>query len=205
MFQEQTSVFKINLSYGFVLKNKITGRFTYSHSTSNCCGRCVDNPFLSQTANTLMHSSNASKNPTSCSGPSINVQIRSGSAVGCVGIALPSYINKNKCWSRNLTIPRSTRTTCVSSDVWLYIVAGCNRYHLEPTVKALYDRYTQDDKDDVAVENVTGVTMRDLYRVGKTFETNVCVYKLVESEEAGKRRPPSSFDVPCVTTPTHCT
>ena len=39
MFQEQTNAFKINLSYGFVLKNKNTGQYRYYHSSCNCCGR----------------------------------------------------------------------------------------------------------------------------------------------------------------------
>ena len=42
MFQEQTNAFKINLSYGFVLKNKNTGQYRYYHSSCNCCGRYFD-------------------------------------------------------------------------------------------------------------------------------------------------------------------
>ena len=43
----------------------------------------------------------------------------------------------------------------------------------------LYEAY---DQDDVAMENFAGVTLADLYRIETTFETNVCVYKLVESD-----------------------
>ena len=46
MFQEQTNAFKINLSYGFVLKNKNTGCYRYYHSSCNCCGRYLDEPSL---------------------------------------------------------------------------------------------------------------------------------------------------------------
>ena len=35
MYQEQTNAFKINLSYGFVLRNKNTGRYKYYHSSCN--------------------------------------------------------------------------------------------------------------------------------------------------------------------------
>ena len=42
MFQEQSHSFKINLSYGFILRNKNTGRYKYYHSTCNCCGRYLD-------------------------------------------------------------------------------------------------------------------------------------------------------------------
>ena len=46
MFQEQTNAFKINLSYGFVLRNKNTGQYKYYHSSCNCCGRYLDEPSL---------------------------------------------------------------------------------------------------------------------------------------------------------------
>ena len=46
MFNEQTNAFKINLSYGFVLKNKNTGCYRYYHSSCNCCGRYLDEPNL---------------------------------------------------------------------------------------------------------------------------------------------------------------
>ena len=46
MFQEQTNAFKINLSYGFGLRNKNTGRYKYYHSYCNCCGRYLDDPSL---------------------------------------------------------------------------------------------------------------------------------------------------------------
>ena len=46
MFEQRTNAFKINLSYGFVLKNKNTGRYRYYHSSCNCCGRYLDEPIL---------------------------------------------------------------------------------------------------------------------------------------------------------------
>ena len=46
MFQEQTNAFKINLSYGFMLRNKNTGHYKYYHSSRNCCGRYLDEPSL---------------------------------------------------------------------------------------------------------------------------------------------------------------
>ena len=46
MFEQQTNAFKINLSYGFVLKNKNTGCYRYYHSSCNCCGRYLDEPSL---------------------------------------------------------------------------------------------------------------------------------------------------------------
>ena len=39
LFEEQTTSFKLNLSYAFILKNKTTNRLKYYHSSNNCCGR----------------------------------------------------------------------------------------------------------------------------------------------------------------------
>ena len=38
IFQEQTTACKINLSYGFILRHTISGRYKYFHSSCNCCG-----------------------------------------------------------------------------------------------------------------------------------------------------------------------
>ena len=39
-------LFKVNLSFGFILKQKVTGRLRYYHSSNNCCGRYMEEPAL---------------------------------------------------------------------------------------------------------------------------------------------------------------
>ena len=56
----------------------------------------------------------------------------------------------------------------------------CDQYRLEPTAKMLYEAY---DQDDVAMEDFAEVMLDDLYLVEFTFEANVCIYQLVESDE----------------------
>ena len=46
LFDEQTTAFKVNLGYGFILMEKQSGRFKYYHSSSNCCGRYREEPAL---------------------------------------------------------------------------------------------------------------------------------------------------------------
>ena len=46
VFDEQTYSFKINMSYGVILRNKQTGRYKYFHSSCNCCGWFLDEPSL---------------------------------------------------------------------------------------------------------------------------------------------------------------
>ena len=51
-------------------------------------------------------------------------------------------------------------------------------------MKTLYEAY---DRDHVPMEEFAGVTLDDLYRVETTFQTNVCVHKLVKPDaEDGK-------------------
>ena len=47
-------------------------------------------------------------------------------------------------------------------------------------MKTLYETY---DQDNVAMEDFAGVMLDYLYHVETTFQTNVCVYKLVETDE----------------------
>ena len=57
LFEEQTTAFKVNLSFGFILKQKATSRLRYYHSSNNCCGRYLEEPSLvtnSQTFNTFL-------------------------------------------------------------------------------------------------------------------------------------------------------
>ena len=53
IFEEQTTAFKINISYGFILRNKQTGRYRLYHSSCNCCGRYLDEPSLITNAETF--------------------------------------------------------------------------------------------------------------------------------------------------------
>ena len=53
IFHEQTTAFKVNVSYGFILKNKTTGPFKYYHSSCNCCGRYLEEPSLVTNAETF--------------------------------------------------------------------------------------------------------------------------------------------------------
>ena len=55
---------------------------------------------------------------------------------------------------------------------------------LVPAVKTLYEMYDRDD--GVPMQDFTGVTLDDLYPVEIMFKTNVCVYKLVKSDNDGK-------------------
>ena len=46
IFINQSPAFKINLSFGFILRNKISGELRYFHSSRNVSGRFLDTPYL---------------------------------------------------------------------------------------------------------------------------------------------------------------
>ena len=82
-------------------------------------------------------------------------------------IGLEREPNRNKRYNDNLSLFRC-----------LALHRGCDLYRLEPAVKTLYEAY---DRDDVPMEEFAGITLDDLYHVETTFQTNVCVYKLVKT------------------------
>ena len=104
--------------------------------------------------------------------------------IGCVAMTpLPTYIRKNKAVigleRDHNNYKRYNNNVCLFRCLALH--RGSDRYHLESAVTKLYETYKQDD--DVPMEEFAGVTLEDLYRIETTFQTNVCVYKLVESDD----------------------
>ena len=81
-------------------------------------------------------------------------------------IGMETELNNNKRYNDNLCLFRC-----------LALHRGCDLYRLEPAVKTLYEAY---DQDHVPMKEFAGVTLVDLYRIETTFQTNVCVYKLIK-------------------------
>ena len=205
MFEQQTNAFKINLSYGVVLKNKNTGCYRYYHSSCFCCGRYLDEPslitnreefdvFLERIKQTDVLQWAISQSPDFAwvcelvTNVTFFINRIINRPIGCVGMTpLPIYIKKNKAVIGLETVPnhhkRYNDNLCLFRCLALH--RGGDRYHLESAVTKLYETYKQDD--DVPMEEFAGVTFEDFYRVETTFQTNVCLYKLVESDDDGKK------------------
>ena len=195
MFQEQTTAFKINLSYGFILRNKNTGRYRYYHASCNCCGRYLDTPslitnskdfdeFLERIRETDVLQWAIAQRPDSAwvcelvTNATFFVNRIIDHPIGCVGLTLPAYVKKNKPNHSK----RYTDNLCLFRCLALH--RGGDMRRLEPAVKTLYEMYDRDE--GVPMQDFTGVTLDDLYRVETMFKTNVCVYKLVKSDKDGK-------------------
>ena len=200
VFQEQTTAFKINLSYAFVLRNKNTDRYRYYHASCNCCGRYLDEPSLIanskdfdefleriREADVLQWAIN--QRPDSAwvcelvTNATFFVNRIIDHPIGCVGmIPLPVYIKKNKAVVGLEADPIHGRRYGDNLCLFrcLALQQGCDVRRLKPAVKTLYETYAQ---DGVPMEKFAGVSMKDLYRVETAFQTNVCVYSLVKPNE----------------------
>ena len=80
LFDQQTTAFKLNCSFGFVLREKESGRLRYYHSSNNCCGRYLEEPSLITNRVTSTDSWNESTSQTFCNGLLPSVQNPTGFA-----------------------------------------------------------------------------------------------------------------------------
>ena len=160
MFQEQTSAFKINLSYGFVLRNKNTDQYKYYHSSCNCCGRYLDEPslitnskdfddFLERIRETDVWQWDINQRPDSAwvcdlvTNVTFFVKRIIDHPIGCVrATPLPVYIKKKKSVIGLETEPNNNKRYNDNLCLFRFLALhrGCDLYRLEPAVKTLYER-----------------------------------------------------------------
>ena len=186
LFDQQTTAFKINCSYGFLLKNKTTNRFRYYHSSNNCCGRLLEEPslitnrddfdrFLARIQESDIMQWAVAQRPNSdwicemVTNATFFLNRIVDHPIGCVGINLPDYVKNNKAIV-GLEKDRYRKTT-YNDNLCLF---RCLALHLGREAAALYAEYT-----DTPVHDFAGVTLDDLSKIEATFDVNVCVYKLV--------------------------
>ena len=187
LFEEQTTAFKVNVSFGFILKQKATNRLRYYHSSNNCCGRYLEEPslitnrddfdrFLARIQESDILQWAVAQRPNSdwvcehVTNATFFLNRIVDHPIGCVGINLPDYVKNNKaifglekdCY----------RKTTYNDNLCLF---RCLALHLGREAAALYAEYT-----DTPVRHFAGVTLDELDKVETTFKTNVFVYKLVE-------------------------
>ena len=187
LFEEQTTSFKINCSFAFILKNKTTNRLKYYHSSNNCCGRLLEEPslitnrddfdrFLARIQESDILQWAVAQRPNSdwicemVTNATFFLNRIEDHPIGCVGINLPDYVKNNKAIV-GLEKDRYRKTT-YNDNLCLF---RCLALHLGREAAVLYAEYT-----DTPVRHFAGVTLDELDKVETTFKTNVFVYKLVE-------------------------
>ena len=185
LFDQQTTSFKINCSFAFILKEKQSGRLKYYHSSNNCCGRFMEEPalitnradfdsFLERIREPDILQWVIAQRPNSdwvCEHVTnatffLNKIVQH--PIGCVGINLPDYVKNNKAI---IGLEKDHYSAVYRDNLCLF---RCLALHLGREAAALYAEYRDED-----VHDFTGVKLDDLYRVETKFKMNVCVYKLV--------------------------
>ena len=185
LFDQQTTAFKLNCSFGFVLKAKESGRLRYYHSSNNCCGRYLEEPslitnrddfesFLERIRESDILQWAVAQRPNSdwicemVTNATFFVNRIEDYPIGCVGVNLPDYVKHNKAIVR---LDKDSHGVIYRDNLCLF---RCLALHLGREAAALYAEYT-----DTPVHAFVGVTLDDLHKVESKFETNVVVYQLV--------------------------
>ena len=186
LFDQQTTAFKVNVSFGFVLREKENDRLRYYHSSNNCCGRYLEEPalitnrddfdrFLARIQESDILQWAVAQRPNSdwvcelVSNATFFLNKIVDHPIGCVGVNLPTYVKNNKSI---IGLETDSHGVIYIDNLCLF---RCLGLHLGREAAALYAEYT-----DTPVRHFAGVTLDELDKVETTFKTNVFVYKLVE-------------------------
>ena len=183
--QQTTAAFKVNVSFGFVLREKENNRLRYYHSSNNCCGRYLEEPslitnrddfesFLERIREPDILQWAVAQRPNSdwvcehVTNATFFLNRIVDHPIGCVGIVLPPLIKRNKSI---IGLETDGNGRPYIDNLCLF---RCLALHLGREAAALYAEYT-----DTPVRHFAGVTLDELDKVETTFDVNVCVYKLV--------------------------
>ena len=194
IFAAQTTAFKINISYGFFLRNRTSGRYRYYHSGCNCCGRYLDEPSLITNAETFENFLERIKEPDILkwalsqrpnsdwvvelvTNATIFVNRILQHPIGCVGIVLPPHVKYNQSVTG---LEKDHYGRPYVDNLCLFRCVGL---HLGHDPNTLYAKYT-----DQPVETFEGVTIDELQKVETLFEVNIIVYKLSDASAQLVRR-----------------
>ena len=194
LFEEQTTSFKINCSFAFILKNKTTNRLKYYHSSNNCCGRLLEEPalitnrgdfdqFLERIHQPDILQWAVAQRPNSdwvcehVTNATFFLNRIVDYPIGCVGVTLPDYVKNNKAI---VGLAKDEHGAIYNDNLCLF---RCLGLHLGRDVTTLYEEYT-----DQPVWKFEGVVIDELLKVESVFEVNIVVYDLREESAQLVRR-----------------
>ena len=190
IFEDQSTVFKLNLSFGFVLFNNETEQIQYHHPSANN-NRVFDTPFQINNREDLVQVRKALENidihewarqqrPNSkwivmdFTNVTFYVTKLRDHPIGR-SVRLPKYVLDNPAivsldCDKNTGLPYEDKL-CFFRCLALH--RGCHSKNLERDTQHFYEQY--DDSDDF-----DGVTLEELPELEKLFELNIYVYRLTE-------------------------
>ncbi|CAB4040471.1 Zinc finger and SCAN domain-containing 22 [Paramuricea clavata] len=190
IFEDQTTVFKLNLSFGFVLFNNETQQTQYHHPSANN-SRVFDSPFqicnredLAQVCEAMqnidIHEWARQQRPNSkwivmdVTNVTFYVTKLRDYPIGC-SVRLPKYILESRAivsldCNEHTGLPYEDKL-CFFRCLALH--RGCHPHNLERDTHYFYEQYSQDDDFD-------GVTLEELQELERLFKLNIFVYRLTE-------------------------
>ena len=194
LFDQQTTAFKLNCSFGFFLREKESGRLRYYHSSNNCCGRYLEEPSLITNRDDFdrflerIHQPDIlqwaiSQRPNSdwvcerVTNATFFVNKIVQHPIGCVGVILPDYVKNNKAI---VGLAKDEHGAIYNDNLCLF---RCLGLHLGRDVTTLYEEYT-----DQPVWKFEGVVIDELIKVESVFEVNIVVYNLRDESAQLVRR-----------------
>ena len=194
LFDQQTTAFKLNCSFGFVLREKESGRLRYYHASNNCCGRYMEEPslitnrgdfdrFLERIHQPDILQWAIAQRPNSdwvcerVTNATFFVNKIVQHPIGCVGVILPDYVTNNKAI---VGLAKDEHGAIYNDNLCLF---RCLGLHLGRDVTTLYEEYT-----DQPLWKFEGVVIDELLKVESVFEVNIVVYNLREESAQLVRR-----------------
>ena len=194
LFDQQTTAFKVNVSFGFVLREKENDRLRYYHSSNNCCGRYLEEPalitnrddfdrFLARIQESDILQWAVAQRPNSdwvcelVTNATFFLNKIVDHPIGCVGVNLPTYVKNNKSI---IGLETDSHGVIYIDNLCLF---RCLGLHLGRDVTTLYEEYT-----DQPVWKFEGVVIDELPKVESMFEVNIVVYNLREESAQLVRR-----------------
>ncbi|CAB3996383.1 Zinc finger and SCAN domain-containing 22 [Paramuricea clavata] len=193
IFEDQTTAFKLNLSFGFVLFNNETKQMQHHHPSANN-SRVFDSPFQIRNREDLGQVREAMQNidihewakqqrPNSkwivmdITNATFYVTKLRDHPIGR-STRLPKYVLENPATvsldcDSNTSLPYEDKL-CFFRCLALH--QGCHPKNLERDTQHFYKQYSEDDDFD-------GVTLEELPELEKLFELNIYVYRLTELHE----------------------
>ncbi|XP_031574894.1 uncharacterized protein LOC116308570 [Actinia tenebrosa] len=198
IFQDQSTVFRLNLSFGFILRNNETGQLQFYHASHNN-SRLFEEPFLISNAQDLEKVYEQLQNldilewvrqkrPNSkwivswITNVCFYVTKLREHPIGRSSL-LPSYILNNKAI---VALNCDDRTGLPYIDLlWFFrclaVHNGCHTKNLERDTKHYLERFCQTNPIEFA-----GVELEDLSVLEKLFEVNIAVYSLEPTRPEGE-------------------
>ena len=191
LFENQTKAFKINVSFGFILRNNETNERKFYYSSTNT--KLFESPFLVKDRtmfNTFLdtlveqdpleYAKMLSPNSKCIVDEITNVtffvyHIRDH-PIGAA-LKLPEYITQNRAIVSLSHTPN--HATLYKDDLCLFrclaLHSGEHLKYMEKKVKSLYQEYT-----DVPIKDFKGINLEQLHDIEDIYKVNIVVYELVE-------------------------